>query len=77
MRQEARARAASRACLLALVLLPAAAFAQSPAAARLTDLEYGQAGGEKLLLDVSIPSGPGPFPVAILVHGGGDRKSVV
>ena len=71
MRQEARARAASRACLLALVLLPAAAFAQSPAAARLTDLEYGQAGGEKLLLDVSIPSGPGPFPVAILVHGGG------
>lgn len=35
------------------------------------DLEYGQAGGEKLLLDVSVPTGDGPHPVAILVHGGG------
>ncbi len=35
------------------------------------DIEYGQAGGEKLLLDVSVPAGEGPFPVAILVHGGG------
>ena len=42
-----------------------------PRAAKLTDIEYGQAGGEKLLLDVSIPAGDGPFPVAILVHGGG------
>jgi len=36
-----------------------------------SDIEYGQAGGEKLLLDASIPDGAGPFPVAILVHGGG------
>jgi acetyl esterase/lipase len=36
-----------------------------------TDIEYGQAGGEKLLLDVNVPEGEGPFPVAILVHGGG------
>jgi acetyl esterase/lipase len=35
------------------------------------DVEYGQAGGEKLLLDVNVPEGEGPFPVAILVHGGG------
>jgi acetyl esterase/lipase len=35
------------------------------------DIEYGQAGGERLLLDVNVPDGPGPFPVAILVHGGG------
>lgn len=35
------------------------------------DVEYGQAGGEKLLLDVSVPAGEGPFPIAILVHGGG------
>jgi len=42
-----------------------------PRAAKLTDLEYGQAGNEKLLLDVSVPAGEGPFPVAILVHGGG------
>ena len=42
-----------------------------PRAAKLTDLEYGQAGGEKLLLDVSVPADAGPHPVAILVHGGG------
>jgi acetyl esterase/lipase len=35
------------------------------------DIEYGRAGGEALLLDAGIPDGPGPFPVAILVHGGG------
>lgn len=35
------------------------------------DIEYGVAGGERLLLDVNIPDGAGPFPVAILVHGGG------
>jgi acetyl esterase/lipase len=42
-----------------------------PHAAKLTDLEYGQAGDSKLLLDVSVPAGEGSFPVAILVHGGG------
>ena len=36
-----------------------------------TDIEYGEAAGEKLLLDVCVPSGEGPFPVAIIVHGGG------
>lgn len=35
------------------------------------DVEYGRAGGERLLLDVNVPEGAGPFPVAILVHGGG------
>lgn len=38
---------------------------------KLTDIEYGQAAGEKLLLDISVPAGDGPFPIAILVHGGG------
>ena len=33
-----------------------------PRAAKLTDIEYGQAGGEKLLLDVSVPAGDGLFP---------------
>jgi pectinesterase len=35
------------------------------------NIEYGEAGGEKLLLDAHVPDGDGKFPVAILVHGGG------
>ncbi|MBV9124933.1 MAG: alpha/beta hydrolase [Planctomycetes bacterium] len=36
-----------------------------------TDIVYGKAEGESLLLDGHVPKGDGPFPVAILVHGGG------
>lgn len=35
------------------------------------DVEYGQAAGVSLRLDASVPEGDGPFPVALLVHGGG------
>src|SRR5882724_10818072 len=35
------------------------------------DVEYGRPAGKPLLLDLHIPDGPGPFPAAILVHGGG------
>ena len=35
------------------------------------DVEYGKAGAKSLLLDLHVPDGPGPFPAAILVHGGG------
>ena len=35
------------------------------------NIEYGQADGERLLLDAHVPEGNGPFPIAILVHGGG------
>ncbi len=35
------------------------------------DVEYGKVEGVSLKLDASIPDGPGPFPTAILVHGGG------
>ena len=42
-----------------------------PRATKISDLEYGEAGGQKLLLDVNVPVGAGPHPVAILVHGGG------
>jgi alpha-L-fucosidase 2 len=35
------------------------------------DIEYGRSGGVRLLLDARVPAGTGPFPVAILVHGGG------
>lgn len=34
------------------------------------DVEYGRAGGVRLLLDANIPEGPGPFPAAVIVHGG-------
>jgi acetyl esterase len=46
----------------------------------LKDVEYGRAGKSSLRLDAHIPDGRGPFPVAILIHGGGwvrgDRSSV-
>jgi len=38
------------------------------------DLTYGIADGEELKLDISVPIGEGPFPVCILVHGGGFTK---
>jgi pectinesterase len=40
-------------------------------AANRLNIEYGEAGGEKLFLDAHVPTGDGTFPVAILVHGGG------
>jgi acetyl esterase/lipase len=36
-----------------------------------TNIEYGRAGDEALLLDVNVPDGNGPFAAAIIVHGGG------
>ncbi len=36
-----------------------------------TDVVYGEAAGETLLLDAYTPEGSGPFPVCLLVHGGG------
>ena len=35
------------------------------------DVEYGQVDGVQLTLDAHVPDGDGPFPAAILVHGGG------
>src|SRR5258708_2303992 len=34
-------------------------------------VEYGHPGAKSLLMDLHIPDGPGPFPAAILIHGGG------
>ena len=45
------------------------------------NIEYGHAGGTSLQLDARIPPGKGPFPAAIIVHGGawvtGDRRRSV
>ncbi|MEO6005267.1 MAG: pectinesterase family protein [Opitutus sp.] len=35
------------------------------------DVVYREVDGAKVLLDASVPTGKGPYPVAILVHGGG------
>jgi acetyl esterase len=34
-------------------------------------LVYGEVGGEKLTMDYYQPSGPGPHPIVIIIHGGG------
>ena len=55
-----------------------ATFTPSTNATFKTDIKYGEADGEKLLLDACVPNGNGPFPVAIMVHGGawsgGDKQ---
>jgi acetyl esterase len=35
------------------------------------DVEYARPDGKPVLLDLHVPDGPGPFPAAILIHGGG------
>jgi acetyl esterase len=50
--------------LFACATLSAAALDQK-------DVEYARPGGKPLLLDLHVPDGAGPFPAAILIHGGG------
>lgn len=50
--------------LIVLAALPSAALDQK-------DVEYANRNGKALLLDLHVPDGAGPFPAAILVHGGG------
>ena len=40
-------------------------------AADFKDVHFAEAGGTRLTLDAHVPEGSGPFPTAILVHGGG------
>jgi pectinesterase len=35
------------------------------------DIQYGEAGGQKLFLDAHAPAGDGKFPVVLIIHGGG------
>lgn len=59
--------------MLKSVVIAAIAGVVSVAAAPLDrkDVEYARPDGKPVLLDVHVPDGPGPFPAAILVHGGG------
>jgi acetyl esterase/lipase len=62
--------------VLLLVALATAGTAKS-----YQDVPYSDAGGTRLQLDAFIPDGLGPFPAAIIVHGGawvtGDRRRSV
>lgn len=57
--------------LFAQTAAPVTTDSGKPRALLYTDLEYGVAKGVRLLLDVSVPAGKGPFPVVSLEHGGG------
>ena len=53
-------------CVAVLLMTAAAA-----SAADFKDVEYEKVDGVSLTLDAHVPDGTGPFPTAILVHGGG------
>jgi len=55
----------------AIVLAVLVAGALSAAPLDQKEVEFGSPGGKKLYLDLHVPDGTGPFPAAILVHGGG------
>jgi alpha-L-fucosidase 2 len=66
--------------LLFLILFMGSSAAGAPPSVR-RGVEYGDAGGTRLLMDYQLPDGNGPFPAAVVVHGGGwiagDRRSNV
>ncbi len=53
------------------LLLVVCAATLSGAALDQKDVEYTRPGGKSVKLDLHVPDGPGPFPAAILIHGGG------
>jgi acetyl esterase len=57
-------------CFLTCALLLVSS-AISAVAADFKDVAYHKIGGITLTLDVHVPDGAGPFPAAVLVHGGG------
>lgn len=57
--------------LAAVVLLPLILFSPVASGELIRDVEYAKPDGVSLKLDVNVPEGKGPFPIAILVHGGG------
>jgi len=54
---------------LAILLLPVAPGRAALKVER--DVPYGQAGGQRLLLDIYLPEGAPPRPAVLVVHGGG------
>ena len=72
-----------RFCILCIgwLLYGGVCWAAADSAGLKTDIVYGQAGGENLLLDVCVPPGEGPFGAVLYVHGGGwsggDKKDEI
>jgi len=56
--------------VLALCLLTSASIAATRTPTQ-DGIVYGEASGEKLTMDYYAPPGPGPHPIAIIIHGGG------
>jgi len=54
---------------LAPALLCAALLSAAPVDQK--DVEFARPEGKPLFLDLHVPDGPGPFPAAVLIHGGG------
>jgi alpha-L-fucosidase 2 len=67
--------------LLSVVFFTMATRLSSAPAQVFNDVEYARAYGVSLRFDGTVPAGEGPFPAAIIVHGGawvsGDRKANV
>src|SRR3982751_587491 len=61
--------AAMRVSIWSVAFAGAALLAAAPGDQK--DVEFARPGGKALLLDFHVPDGAGPFPAAILVHGGG------
>ncbi len=56
---------------IAGIILFILAVSTGEAAQKFSDIEYRRVDGESVRLDAMVPDGPGPFPIAILIHGGG------
>jgi acetyl esterase len=62
--------------MLAVVclLLTAIGFAADTRTATQDGIVYGFADGQPLTMDYYAPKGPGPHPIAIIIHGGGYQR---
>ena len=54
-----------------IFILTIAAATLAAAALDRKDVEYARPGGKPVFLDLHVPDGAGPFPAAIVIHGGG------
>jgi alpha-L-fucosidase 2 len=54
-----------------LLTVPATLFAAGTRTPTQENLVYGVADGQQLTMDYYAPAGPGPHPIAIIIHGGG------